>query len=224
MTTQSRQPKGTPIGGQFAGKENPESEVELASTPDFGSLYGGPMITPDGKSVSMWRKGQKVRWYDTEGDQIGPEQKNVAPAVAYALAHGWFDPELAGLRPIRSLEPDWPGFTRQIRMFGDIRVESWIDADGRLQDPPDGSPAMRSFHPDGTVESEQHYQNGRLQDPPDGTPAMRRFHLDGTVESEEHYRSDFLQDPPDGSPAMRWFRSDGTVESEEHWQNGFQIS
>ncbi|MHB8318104.1 MAG: hypothetical protein ACYDEP_02565 [Acidimicrobiales bacterium] len=120
MSNQSRQPKGTPVGGQFAGKANPESDV--------------------------------------------------------------------------ALEPNWPGFTRQNKTFYGTRVESWIDAGGRLQDPPDGSPAVRSFHPDGTVESEKHYQNGRLQDPPDGTPA-RRF-----------------------------FRPDGSVEIEAHWQNGLQIS
>jgi len=32
--TQPRQPHGTPIGGQFAGKSNPESEIELASEPE----------------------------------------------------------------------------------------------------------------------------------------------------------------------------------------------
>ncbi|MHB8318156.1 MAG: hypothetical protein ACYDEP_02830 [Acidimicrobiales bacterium] len=32
MSNQSRQPKGTPVGGQFAGKSNPESEVELAQS------------------------------------------------------------------------------------------------------------------------------------------------------------------------------------------------
>ncbi|MHB8318115.1 MAG: hypothetical protein ACYDEP_02620 [Acidimicrobiales bacterium] len=119
MSNQPRQPKGTPVGGQFAGKANPESDV--------------------------------------------------------------------------AIEPSWPGFTRQIETVTDIRVESWIDADGRLQDPPDGSPAVRGFRSDGTVVYEGHYQNGRLQD------------------------------PPDGSPAMRWFRPDGTVANEGHWQDGIPV-
>ncbi|MHB8318118.1 MAG: LbetaH domain-containing protein [Acidimicrobiales bacterium] len=29
MTTQSRQPKGTPVGGQFAGKANPECNIDI---------------------------------------------------------------------------------------------------------------------------------------------------------------------------------------------------
>ncbi|MHB8318163.1 MAG: hypothetical protein ACYDEP_02865 [Acidimicrobiales bacterium] len=33
MSNQPRQPKGTPVGGQFTGKTNPECEVHLASAP-----------------------------------------------------------------------------------------------------------------------------------------------------------------------------------------------
>lgn len=39
----------------------------------------------------MWRKGQRVRFYTNSGEQIGPQQSNVGPAVAYALASGWSD-------------------------------------------------------------------------------------------------------------------------------------
>jgi len=89
--TQPRQPQGTPIGGQFAGKANPESDVELIATPDFGEPYGcvPAYILPDGRAATMYRKGQRVRFYDTSGEQIGPEQKNVAPAAAMALSYGW---------------------------------------------------------------------------------------------------------------------------------------
>ena len=116
MSNQSRQPRGTPVGGQFAGKTNPECDFVL--------------------------------------------------------------------------EPHWPGFTRQIETANDIRVESWIDADGRLQDPPDGSPAVRWFHPNGSIECEGHCQDGRPQDPDDVTPAVRRFYPDGTVANESHYQDD----------------------------------
>jgi hypothetical protein len=37
----------------------------------------------------MYRKGQRVRFYDERGRQVGPEQSNVAPAVAYAQSQGW---------------------------------------------------------------------------------------------------------------------------------------
>ena len=57
--------------------------------PDWGRQYGTEGIeTPAGR-VFMYRKGQRVRFYTSEGEQIGPEQSNVAPAIAYALTHGW---------------------------------------------------------------------------------------------------------------------------------------
>jgi hypothetical protein len=48
-----------------------------------------PYITRDGRRVWMHRKGQRVRWLDEAGEQVGPEQANVAPALAYASTHGW---------------------------------------------------------------------------------------------------------------------------------------
>ena len=56
--------------------------------------WGAPYITepayltPDGL-VWMRRKGQRVRFYNAYGAQVGPEQDNVAPAVAYAHTQGW---------------------------------------------------------------------------------------------------------------------------------------
>lgn len=60
--------------------------------PNFGSVYGGAdpsYITDKGVPVWMWRKRQAVRFYDADGRQHGPEQRNVAPAVAYAIHYGW---------------------------------------------------------------------------------------------------------------------------------------
>lgn len=63
-------------------------------TPAFGTIYGDPStpsyITPEGP-VWMWRKGQKVRFFTADGVQVGPEQRNVGPAVCAAIAAGWFD-------------------------------------------------------------------------------------------------------------------------------------
>lgn len=60
----------------------------------FGQPYGeGPhYVTPDGVTVTMWRKGQRVRYFDTDGNQVGPEHRNVVPAVIWAAAHAWIDP------------------------------------------------------------------------------------------------------------------------------------
>jgi hypothetical protein len=68
----------------------------------FGSVYGGSepsYTTPDGP-VWMYRKGQRVRFYNAQGAQVGPEQSNVAPAAAYAMDQGWESPGLSGLSPI----------------------------------------------------------------------------------------------------------------------------
>jgi hypothetical protein len=73
------------------------------------------------------------------------------------------------------------------------RSESWRDAGGRLQDPPDGTPAIRWYRPDGTVMVEEHWQAGQLQDPPDGTPAVRWYCRDGSVRSEGYYHAGQLQ-------------------------------
>lgn len=64
--------------------------------PGFGQLYGcGPQcayMTTKGVQVWMWRKGQKVRYYDAAGAQVGPEHRNVVPAIVWAAAEGWIDP------------------------------------------------------------------------------------------------------------------------------------
>lgn len=70
----------------------------------FGSVYGDPsapsFITPEGP-VWMWRKGQKVRFFTAEGVQVGPEQRNVGPAVFAAMEAGWIDMSLLRLESYR---------------------------------------------------------------------------------------------------------------------------
>ena len=63
----------------------------------FGAIYGDPTagpqyITDGGVTVWMWRKGQRVRFLTAEGDQVGPEHRNVFPAICAASAAGWIDP------------------------------------------------------------------------------------------------------------------------------------
>ena len=56
----------------------------------WGKVYGLPYDLPDGRRVWMCRgKYNRVRFYTAEGEQVGPEQSNVAPAVAFALTYGW---------------------------------------------------------------------------------------------------------------------------------------
>lgn len=55
------------------------------------SVYGGiPYRKQGDHTIYLWRKGQKCRWRSImSGVQVGPEQRNVAPAIAWALAHGY---------------------------------------------------------------------------------------------------------------------------------------
>lgn len=70
----------------------PSSERVEPRNPNFGKIYGAPRYpayhSPRG-AVWMWRKGQKVRFYTSMGKQVGPEQRNVAHAVAYAQRKEW---------------------------------------------------------------------------------------------------------------------------------------
>jgi len=54
--TQPRQPRGTPVGGQFAGKSNPESEVALS--PDEPEK----IVLPDG--TQEWRLNGRLHRTD----------------------------------------------------------------------------------------------------------------------------------------------------------------
>lgn len=78
----------------------PPAAASAVPDPGWGKPYGsdgGPSyVTGDGTPVFMFRKGQAVRFYDGSGQQVGPDQTNVAPAVAYAHSQGWAPPPVAG--------------------------------------------------------------------------------------------------------------------------------
>lgn len=59
--------------------------------PNWGAPYGdASYLTPDGP-VWLHRKGCRCRFFDADGNQVGPEQANVYPAVVYAAYHNWQD-------------------------------------------------------------------------------------------------------------------------------------
>ncbi len=39
--------------------------------------------------IFLWRRGQRCQWRTAAGEDIGPEQANVAPAIAWALSQGY---------------------------------------------------------------------------------------------------------------------------------------
>lgn len=54
------------------------------------AIYGSPIgHVRDNARIVLWRKGQKCRWMTPAGEQVGPEQKNVAPALVWADVNGF---------------------------------------------------------------------------------------------------------------------------------------
>jgi hypothetical protein len=72
--------------------------------PEWGQPYmdGVAYYTLSGP-VRMHRKRQAVRFYLPTGEQVGPEQSNVGPAIAYATHAGWTNPN--GMRQYRERVP-----------------------------------------------------------------------------------------------------------------------
>ena len=72
----------------------------MAVDPNFSQMYGpGPhyVTQPDHAPVWMYRKGQRVRFFDEQGIQVSPEHRNVVPAVIWAAANSWIDPNSSEL-------------------------------------------------------------------------------------------------------------------------------
>jgi hypothetical protein len=71
-------------------------EARQETDPAWGEDYGcgrvAYVVPETGVYVWMFRRGQRVRFYDTHGEQVGPEHKNVAPALYWAAANAWVDP------------------------------------------------------------------------------------------------------------------------------------
>jgi hypothetical protein len=73
--------------------------------PKWGKPYSGTeFVLNDGRTVRMYRNRNAVRYYDTNGEQVGPEHRNVVPALVWAWAQpDWHDPStppwlLTGIR------------------------------------------------------------------------------------------------------------------------------
>lgn len=78
------------IGTHYAGRAIRRAWTRPAVS--WGAPYGGHHLTRAGNHGEprwMQRRGQRVRWYDGDGAQVGPEQANVAPALAWAASRGW---------------------------------------------------------------------------------------------------------------------------------------
>lgn len=71
----------------LGGTAHEAAELDLGpDRPDY--------VTADGVEVWIERKGQKTRFLDARGNQVGPVHRNLAPAIIWARVHGWRDPSL----------------------------------------------------------------------------------------------------------------------------------
>lgn len=78
------------LGDAWITSDDADEAVDEGDKVTWGKPYGTTKYrTPEGALVAMYRKGQRVRFYDEDGQQVGPEQSNVAPAVFAADAAGW---------------------------------------------------------------------------------------------------------------------------------------
>ena len=66
------------------------------------------------------------------------------------------------------------------------------------------------YYNDGTPMYEGHFLDGKPNDLPDGTAAVRGWNPDGSPEYEGHYIDGLLHDLPDGTAAQRWWNPDGS--------------
>lgn len=71
-------------------------EAQIEINPNWGEDYGcgrvAYVVPETGICVWMFRNGQRVRFYDARGNQVGPEHKNVMPAICWASGQAWIDP------------------------------------------------------------------------------------------------------------------------------------
>lgn len=68
----------------------------------------------DGSYVELWRRGQQCRFYDGDGQQVGPEHRNVVPAIVWAYHETeWVDSDA----------PAWldAGVRREVRAKSTVR-------------------------------------------------------------------------------------------------------
>lgn len=81
---QPRQPKGTPVGGEFAAKQNPESDLEL------GDLLGSEFVPEVGSFVE-----RRVRSLEANGYVLAATTPNVVNPRSTAHRKEWWDAQMA---------------------------------------------------------------------------------------------------------------------------------
>lgn len=122
-----------PTGGGPARKHNPADSQELDPDETFKNKtytenrvgarreeWGSYQHGDTGQMIHMIRgNGNKTHFEDDKGNQVGPEQSNVAPAAAWALSNGYFNPDIPpfvyATPPVRIRPPKEGRWAEQVR-------------------------------------------------------------------------------------------------------------
>lgn len=96
---------------------------------------------------------------------------------------------------------------------GVVRMVKHCDAQGRLQDTADGTPALREFNRRSGTTKYSHYNAGVITD-------TVEVNADGGVIAREHRPNDVLTDAADGTPAVVKLDGKGNVVSATHYKDG----
>jgi len=77
--------------------------------------YGGATMIHGntGETIRLVRRASRCRWLASDG-RIVSEQANVAPAIAWALTSGYFDPDMAAAGIFPRYEQTAPGKYREV--------------------------------------------------------------------------------------------------------------
>lgn len=68
----------------------PKSQEPLRCAVRAWQAYGRiPYRRESEAPIFLWRSGRRCQWRTEAGADVGPEQSNVAPAVAWALSNGY---------------------------------------------------------------------------------------------------------------------------------------
>lgn len=90
---------------------------------------------------------------------------------------------------------------------------------GKLNDGPNGEPAVEKFYAETGVLKNVRYKDGQRNDGAYGEPAIQILNA-GLLISVQRFKDDNRNDGPNGEPAMQHFNAAGMLTNVGYWKNG----
>ena len=117
------------------------------------------------------------------------------------------------------------GINEEYYSHGQLRLTTFLNNAGELQDMAPGIPAVVEYWPTGGVRRRSFYSHGVLRDPSPGSPAVTEFYSHGSVRRAEYYDTEGrLHDPFPGAAAVVEYyatgTATGTVRYQEYYSHG----